>query len=118
MYAHLNARRHHAERVVDSSLVVENEFLGKKMEDLAVGGERDRAGALDCLFDLVASDLARARAETDAAMRVHAPEVGSADTDDGVLDGRARNIFGALDRFLNGGDGFVEFDDHALARTA
>ncbi len=116
--AHFEACGHHAKRIVDAGLLVEDEFLRKKMEDLAIGGQGDGAGALDGLLDLVAADLARTRAQADASMAVDAAHVRSADADDGVLDGSAGDIFGGLDRFLNRCDGFVEFYDDALARAA
>ena len=116
--AHFEARGHHAERIVDAGLIVENEFLRQQMENLAIGGQRDGAGAIDGLLDLVASDFARTRAQADAAMTVDAAHVRSADADDGVLDRRSGNVFGGFDRLLNRGDGLVEFDDDALARAA
>src|SRR4029077_3858834 len=109
---------HHAERVVDASLLVEDEFLGKKMEDFAVGGQWDGAGAFDGLLDFVTADLVRPRAQANASMRIDAADVRSADSDDSVLDRGAGDIFSGLDRLLNRRHGFVEFHDHALARPA
>jgi hypothetical protein len=111
-------RGHHAEWIVYAGLLVENEFLRQQVKDLAIGGQRDGASAVDGLLDLVASDFARASAKTDSAVAVDAANVGSANADDGVLDRRTRNVFRGFDRLLNRGNSFIEFNDHALARAS
>ena len=40
------------------------------------------------------------------------------DTDHGMLDGNAGDVFRSLDRFLDAANCFVEFGDHALAQPA
>src|SRR5215471_18430222 len=57
-------------------------------------------------------------AQADAAMRIDAAYVRTADADGGVFDGSSCDIFGCLDRLLNRRHGLVEFEDHAFARAA
>src|SRR6478752_891268 len=88
------------------------------MKDLAILRQRDGPRSLHRLLYFVSPDLARPRAQADPAMAVHAFDIRSAYSDDGVLDRRSRNIFRRFDRFLNRGNGFIQLDDHAFARTA
>ena len=89
MEVDLQAVADHADGVVDAGLVVEDELLGEEMEDLAVGGEADGAGAVDGRAHVLAGDLLHAAAHGDAALGVHALDVRTADADDGGFDGRA-----------------------------
>jgi hypothetical protein len=88
------------------------------MEYFAVGGQRDGARAFDGLFDLVTADFVGPRAQANASVRVDSAHVHSADSDNGVLDRSASDVFCGLDCLLNGRHRFVEFHDHALARAA
>ena len=45
--AHFQACSHHAQRIVHSALIVEDEFLRQEVQDFAIGGERNRAGLFD-----------------------------------------------------------------------
>src|SRR5271165_7488521 len=101
MHTHFKARGHHAERIVDSGLIVENKFLREQVKDFAIGGKSDSAGALDGLLDFIASDFAGTRAQTDAAVAVDAAHMGAPDSDNGVLHRRSGDIFRGFDRFLN-----------------
>ena len=51
-------------------------------------------------------------------MAVHAAHVRSANAHNGVLHRGAGLILGRLHRLLNSRDGFIQIDDHALARPA
>ena len=88
------------------------------MENLALGGKGQRARLVDGLADFIASNFAGARAETDAAVAVHAANVRSCNANDGVLDGNAGDVFGGLNRFLNAASGFIEFGNDAFAQAA
>src|SRR3981081_657059 len=70
VYADFKTRRHHAQRIVKSGVVVPNEFLRQQMEDLAVGRQRNRTRSVDRLLDLIAANFPRTRAQADAAMAV------------------------------------------------
>ena len=50
----------HADGVVDAGLVVEDELAGEEMENFAVSGEGDGAGAFDGAGDVVLADFAHA----------------------------------------------------------
>ena len=118
MHANFQAGRHHAQRIVHSGLIVENKFLGQQMQDLAIVGQRNGAGPVDRLLDFVSSDFPRTRAQADAAVTIDAAHVDSADADDGLFHGSARDVFRGFDGFLNRRYRFVEFHDHAFARAA
>src|SRR5580704_17790744 len=87
------------------------------MQDFTIGGQRNGAGAVHGLLDLVAPDFSRTRAHADASVSVDPSHVRSTDTDDGLLDGCARDIFGGFDRLLNRRHGLVELHDDPLSRA-
>ena len=116
--AHFQAGGHHAQRIVHASLRVEDELLREQVQDFAIGGQRDRTRLVHGLPDLLACDLAGASTEGDAAVSIEPAHVRSGHSDEGVLDGRARTIFGALDGVLDGRRGFLQIHDDALARAA
>ena len=91
---------------------------GKQVQRFAVFGQRNAARLLDRGANVVAADLARARAERDAAVAVDAANVRSGDADDGVLDRRLGDVLGLFDRFLDRVDRLVEIGDHAFAHAA
>ncbi len=107
----------HADGVVDAGLLVEDELLREEMDDLAVGRQRDGAGAIDGGADFFAGDLAHARAEADAATAVQAADVGSADGDDAALDGGFGDVFGEGGGLVDGFDGGADFGDDSFARA-
>ena len=81
-------------------------------------GKRHGARLVHGLADFLAANLARTRAEADAAVAVHAANVRSRNADQRMLDRNAGDVFRVLHRFLNAADGLVEFGDHAFAQAA
>ena len=116
--ADFQAGGHHAQRIVHARLLVENEFLRQQMENFPVGGQGNGARFVDRHADFFAGDLARAISEGDATMRVDAAHVRAGHTDQRMLHGSARPVFGTLHRFLNRGDRLLQIYNHTLARTA
>ena len=66
----------HTDGVVNAGLFVEDELLGQKVDDLAVGRERDGPGAIDGGAHVFSGDFAEARAQADAAAAVQTADVG------------------------------------------
>jgi hypothetical protein len=115
VYADFQTRRHHAERIVHTGLLVEDEFLRQQVENFAICRQLHGSGFLDGLADFVASNLAGTRAERDSAVRVQAAHVRSGNSDQRVLDSCSRRIFRAFDRFLNRTDRFFQINNDALS---
>ena len=118
VHAHFEPRRHHAQRIVDAGLVVENEFLRQQVKNFAIVGKRNGAGLVHRGAQFFAANFARARAEAQAAVAVDAAGVGPGHAQQGMLDRRSGHVFGLLHRLLNRADGFVQIHDDALARAA
>lgn len=107
----------HADGVVDAGLVVEDELLGEEVQDFAIGGKCDGACAVDGGADLFAGDFAHAGAHGDAAARVDAANVGTADADDGGFDFHFGEAFGGEGGAVDGVGGGAEFGDEAFAHA-
>ncbi len=118
VHLHFQPRGHHADGIVNAVLVVEDVLLRQQVQDLAVGWQRDGAGAFHGEADILARDLARAPAERDAAAAVHAPQVCARHAGDGVLHGHAARFFDLGRGLLHRRDGLFQVNDHALARSA
>ena len=118
VHPHFEPGRHHAQRIVDAGLVVENEFLRQQMQNFAIVGKRNGAGLVHRGTQFFAANFARPGAEAQTAVAVDAAGVGPGHAQQGVLDGRSGHVFGLLHRLLNRGYGFVQIDDDALARAA
>ncbi len=84
----------HADGIVDAGLLVEQKLLRQQVDDFAVGGQGDGAGAIDCGADVFAGDLAQAGAEADAAAAVDAADVLTSDADDALFDDSAGELLG------------------------
>ena len=65
----------HADGIMNAGLLVEDELLGQQVQDFAIGGEGDGAGAIDGGADIVFGNFAEACAEADAAAAVDAADV-------------------------------------------
>ena len=115
---HLEPRRHHSQGIVYARLIVEDEFLRQQMQNFAVGGQGNRARLIHRQLDLIASNLTRPCAQTDAAVAVDSANMSTTDADDCVLHGRAGDIFRGLHGSLNRRHCLFEFNDHTLARSA
>ena len=86
------------------------------MNDLAVGGDADRARSLDDALHVVLADLAVGARDGDDASRVLGPDVRAAQRDDHGFDALAGHALGRHGGELDGRDGFVEVDNDALAQ--
>src|SRR5690242_13610104 len=79
----------HPDGIANVVLHVHDEFVREDVEDFAVFGKRNVAGGVHGAAHVFALDVARARAEGDAAAAVHATNVVASDADKSFLD---RNI--------------------------
>ena len=98
-------------------LLVEDELLGEQVQDFAIGGEGDGAGAIDGVADIVPGDFAEARAEADAATAVDAADVGTADGDDASFDDGLGGVFGRDRGAIDGCGGRREVGDESFAHA-
>ena len=61
VHADFEPRGHHAQRIVHSGLIVEDEFLGQQMENLAIGGKRDAHGRVSTACLISSRPISRGR---------------------------------------------------------
>src|SRR5712691_111015 len=106
----------HADRVADAVLSIDRVCAGDDVDDLAVGGDADRARRFDHTLHVVLTDLAVAPGDGHDAHRVLRPQVDSTERDDNRLDSLPGHALGGHGRGLDGRDGFVEVDDDSLAQ--
>ena len=106
----------HADRVADALLAVDDEFLRQHVQDLLVGGDRDRLGRIDHVLDVAVADLLVAHAHD--AVGVEAAHVAAGDAGVHRVDLAAGHelgfLHGALDRLHRR----LDVDDHALLQPA
>jgi len=117
MDVHLEALANHAERIANTVLRVDHEFVRKDMQNFAVFGKRDVARGVHRTADVVALDIAAAMAQRDAAAAIHTTHMASGDADHGGFHGHVGNAFGFLNGAANGANGRVQIDDEAFAQT-
>src|SRR6266545_3916265 len=113
----LQAVAGHADGVADPVLAVDGVGARDDVDDLAVRGDADRAARLDHALHVVLTDLVVGMRDGDDAGRVLAPEVGAAQGDDDRFDAVPRHPLGRDRGGLDGGDRFVQVDDHAFAQA-
>src|ERR1700761_4643442 len=101
MEVYLKTVADHSNRIVNARLLVQNELLRQQMDNLAVGGQRNRAGAIHGSADVFASDLAQTRSQADAAPAVHSANMRAADADDTTINGPLRHGFSRSRRFID-----------------
>src|SRR5712671_3062665 len=87
------------------------------MKHLAVGRENDGAGAVNGLANVVARDLSGARVQIQPATTVQSTHQRPTDGEHRFFDGCTGNLLGVFNRSMNGGGGFFQIDDGALARA-
>src|SRR5712664_1587340 len=114
---HLQPVARHAVRVTHAFLAVDRVGARDGMDDLAVGGDANGARSLDHALHVVLADLAVAARHGDDAGRILRPQVRAAQGDDDGLDPLPGHALGGDGRGLDGRDGLVEVDDHALAQA-
>src|SRR5207248_8114667 len=114
VHSNFEASGHHAQRIMHPGLIIENELLREEVKDFAILRQGDGASAFHSLLDLVASDLARTRAQANAAVAVHATDIGPANSNNGIFHGRSSDVFGGFHGFLNRSHSLLQFDDDSL----
>jgi len=107
----------HADRVSHPVLAIDGVGAGDDVDDLAIGGDADRARGFDNALHVVLADLVVGARHGDHTRRVLGVEVASREGDDHRFDALARHAFGGHGGSLDGGDGFLQVDDHALAQA-
>ena len=115
MQVDFEASADHADGIVDAGLFVEQELLRQQVDDFAIGGKRNRAGAVDSGANIFTGDLAQAGAEADAAAAVDAANVLAADADDTLLNDSAGELFSDGGGFVDGLGRRGELGDQAFA---
>ncbi len=113
MDIHFETGAEHAERVADSILIVNDEFLRQDMYDLAVRRQRHGSRRLDDAANILAIDLARPRGNGRHAAAVETPDVRSGKADINSFDLAARHGFGLMNTFLDRLHGRLEVDDRS-----
>ena len=111
------ARGHHSQRIVDASLLIEDELLWQQMHDLAVRGQWDATSFVDRKPNFIARDLTCTCAEADASMAVHATHMRAGNSHQCLFDSRAGGVFGLLDCLLDRRRCFLQVGDNAFAGT-
>ena len=101
MNSNFEAGGHHAQGIVNPSLVVEDEFLRQQMHDLAIVGQGNSAGLVNRQADFIASNFTRPSAEADASVAVNATHMRAGDSHPSVLNRCASDVLGLLDGPLN-----------------
>ena len=71
VHAHFEARGHHASGILHAGLIVENELLRQQMQNFAIPRQRHGASFVHRLANFLASNLARPRAKSNAAVAIH-----------------------------------------------
>ncbi len=115
MHLGLEPHAEHAERVLDTVLVVDDEFLGKHVEDLLVHGDVDGAGGVDHPGHVGRRPFLVL--DRDDAARVDALDVAARDAHVDRIDLHAGHELGILDRFLDRLHGAVDVHDHAFFQS-
>ena len=106
----------HAERSFDPVLVVDNEFLGKNMDDFPVKRDGNSFGRFNdavniCLCDFFSFDC-------DDAMTVHAVNVASGNTHKNRIDFASRHQFGFFNSTFYRFHGAVYVYDHTFTQAS
>ena len=113
---HLGFEPHarHADRIADAFLAVDDEFLRQHVQNLLVGGDRDRLGRVDHVLDIAVRDLLVA--DRDDAVGVEAAHVAAGDAGVDRVDLAAGHQLGLFDRALDRLHGRLDIDHHAFLR--
>src|SRR5579863_173276 len=94
MHADLKLASHQARGIAHPALAVDHELLWQQVQRFAVFRHVDAAGFFYRHADVLTADLARTRAQANAAMTIDAADVRSCDTDYCVLYRRLRYVLG------------------------
>ncbi len=93
---HFKPLAHHAHRIEDAGLVVEDELARQQVQNLAIGGALDGARAIHGGAHIFARNLAHAPAQLDSAIGVQAANVRPAHAHHALVDIGARHALGLL----------------------
>ncbi len=115
MDARLQPHARHADRLLDTVLIVDHELLRQHVDDLPVHRQRDRARGVDHALDVGGGDLAVL--DRHDAVAVEAADVRAGDPGEDRVDLAAGHQLGFADRLADRFDRGVDIDDHALAQT-
>src|SRR5437867_2447681 len=110
-------RAKHPDRIADALLIIDDEFLRKDVNDLAVGRKRNGPRRLDDATHVFTVDLARACGNRGHATAVEASDVWSGETDVHHLDFAARHRFGFTNALFNRFGGCFNTDDSAALQS-
>src|SRR5205823_2783990 len=83
---HLEASSHHSQRVTDSTLIIDREFLRQYVDDFPVRRKRNCSSSLDDSPHIIAVDLSRARRDRRHAAAVETLDVRTRKADIHRLD--------------------------------
>ena len=108
----------HSDGIVDSVLIVDDEFLRQAIDDLAAGRQLNRTGRIDRAAHVVGSDFAIATGDGDDGLTVEAQDVRAGEIDRHFFGFDAAHSFGFFDRPLDRFDRRIGIHDHAFAQAA
>jgi len=107
----------HPDRVLDPVLVVDDELLRDHVDDLAIGGDRDRLGGLHHAVDVGGTDLVVLAGDRDHAAAVDRADVVAGDPGGDALHRKPGHALGLVHGALDAGHGLLEVHHHAAAQT-
>src|SRR5476651_1891537 len=109
---------HHARRITNAGLLVQDELLRQQMQDFTISGQNHRTRFLHGRANIVTIDITRPRTERDAATAGDALDVRSANGHHGVVHCAVGQFLRFFHGFLDALHGLFQFHDDALARAA
>src|SRR5215813_4087195 len=101
MHIYFETRTHHSKRIANAKLIVDGEFLGNDVDDLAVRRKRDGTCRLDDTPHIFAIDLARPRRDRSHATAVKTPDVWTGEPHIHTVDFTPSHGFRLTDALLN-----------------
>src|SRR5215467_2125612 len=107
----------HADGIANVVLHIHDKFVRKDVKNFAIFGKRDVARGVHGAADVFALDVARARAQGDAAAAVYTANVMSSNADERFFDRNVCDAFGFFHGAADGADRGIEIDDEAFAQT-
>ena len=114
MHVNFEACSHHTERIAYAGLIIDGEFLGQDVDDLAIGRQGHGPGRLDDTSYVVAVDLARTCWDRSNAAAVEAFDMWTRETDVNRFDLAMSHRLGFGDAFLDRFNDSFQADDRTL----
>src|ERR1041384_2653677 len=93
MHAYLKASRHHAQWIVNTALLVEDELLWQKMQNFPVSRQGNCAGFVHRLTDFFSTNFARSRTEGNSALTIYSTNMRPGDAKQAMFDRNSCGIF-------------------------